>query len=98
MHSVPRIVRAVPQGGVTRPEQGIPVLALLRWHDGREVEVPATATAWTREAVEITWDAPAIGLHADWIPAEDVRRSAQSPRAPVERLPRATTDRPRSRW
>ena len=98
MRSVPRILRVVPQGAVFRPQTPIPVTVLLRWNDGREEDWPATATAWTREAVEITWEAPGIGLRPDWVPASDVRRAGDPPRRPVERLPRATTDRPRPRW
>jgi hypothetical protein len=46
-----------------RPEPpGLPVFARQRWHDGRDTDVPAIATAWTRDAVEIAWDAPGIGL------------------------------------
>jgi hypothetical protein len=56
-------VRAIPQGPITRPERGIPVVAILRWHYGQLSEV--TATAWTRAEVEITWTTlgrPAAGL------------------------------------
>jgi hypothetical protein len=97
MPSVPRIVRAAPRGPVTRPEQGIPVNVLIRWHSGEEVTVPAVATAWTQDAVEITWEAPELGLRSDWIPAGDVSRPdargrrAQSP-------PRNRTGTPKPRW
>jgi hypothetical protein len=81
MTTVPRILRAMPRGGVTRPEIGIPVLALIRWHGGRDVEVPAVAAAWTRDAVEIVWEpVEGAGLRTDWIPADDVRRRG-GPRA-----------------
>ena len=77
MPTMPRIARAVPKGSISRPEPpGLPVFARLRWHDGRDTDVPAIATAWTRDAVEITWDAPGLGLRSDWIAAIDVRRSA----------------------
>jgi hypothetical protein len=80
MAVMPRIQRAVPKGSVTRPEPpGLPVFARLHWHDGRNTDVPAIATAWTRDAVEIAWDAPGIGLRPDWIPAADVRRTAAPP-------------------
>jgi hypothetical protein len=88
MPSVPRILRAVPRGGITRPEQGIPVVAWIRWHSGTVQDVPALATAWTREAVEVTWEAPQQGLRSDWIPAAAVRRGA-SPGGP----PRSRTHR-----
>ena len=69
MAVMPWIQKAVPKGPITLPEPpGLPVFARLRWHDGRDTDVPAIATAWTRDAVEITWDAPGIGLHSDWIP------------------------------
>jgi hypothetical protein len=75
--TMPRIARAIPKGSISRPEPpGLPVLARIRWYDGRDTDVPAIATAWTREAVEITWDAPGLGLRSDWIDARDVRRSA----------------------
>jgi hypothetical protein len=72
---MPRIVRAIPRGPVTRPDHAIPVIASIRWHDGRDTDVPAFANAWTSEAVEITWEAPGLGLRTDWIPAGDVRRT-----------------------
>jgi hypothetical protein len=57
---MPRIVRAVPRGSITgRNRQGCRSSATLRWH-GRDTTVPAIATAWTRDAVEISWDAPGI--------------------------------------
>ena len=88
MAVMPRIQRAIPKGSITRPEPpGLPVFARLRWHDGRDTDVPAIATAWTRDAVEIAWDAPGIGLRSDWIPAADVRRTAADPHAEQARLP-----------
>jgi hypothetical protein len=51
----PDIVRVIPRGSITTPQVGIPVLATIRWRDGREVDVPATAMAWTRDAVEVAW-------------------------------------------
>jgi hypothetical protein len=77
MPSVPRIVRAVPRGPVTRPDRGIPVMARLHWHHGEESDIPALATAWTRDAVEITWELPGGGLRSDWIPAADVARAGR---------------------
>jgi hypothetical protein len=54
MAVIPRIQRAVPRGPITRPEPpGLPVFVRLRWHNGRDTDVPAIATAWTRDAVEI---------------------------------------------
>lgn len=88
MPVMPRIVRAVPWGAIARPEApGLPVFANLRWHDGRDTTVPAIATAWTRDAVEITWDAPGLGLRSDWIPATDVHRTAAEARTTGRRLP-----------
>jgi hypothetical protein len=58
---------------------GPPVFARIRWHDGRDTDVPAIATAWTRDAVEITWDAPGLGLRSDWIHAGDVSRHIPFP-------------------
>src|SRR4051794_15150353 len=85
--SMPHIARAIPRGPITRPEPpGLPVFACLRWYDGRDTDVPAIATAWTRDAVEIAWEAPGLELRADWIPAEDVRRTA-SVMEPSRRLP-----------
>ena len=98
MHAVPRIVRAVPSGPVTRPEHGIPVLASIHWHGGEDMELPAIATAWTREAVEVAWEAPALGMRVDWIPAEDVRRSAGAPPAAGPRTPRVRPQAGRPRW
>jgi hypothetical protein len=65
---------ATPRGPQTRPEVAIPVLATLHATEGGEFDVPASATAWTRDAVEVTWLAPGVGLVSDWVPAGDVRR------------------------
>jgi len=72
--SVPRIIRALPHGPISRPEAGIPVFATIHWANGGEQLVPAIATAWTRDAVEVTWGVDRSGLRSDWIPAEYVRR------------------------
>jgi hypothetical protein len=74
----------------------MPVYAVIRWYDGRDTEVPAMATAWTPEAVEITWDAPGLGLRTDWIPAADVRRTNEKPdTTPRPPNTRGRTTRPR---
>lgn len=96
--AVPRIARAVPKGTISRPEQGIPVLAFLHWYDGRDTEVPAIAVAWTRNAVEIEWEAPAVGTRRDWVAAEDIRRSYDQPRRSSLRLPRGTGQRRAGGW
>jgi hypothetical protein len=99
MPSVPRIVRALPHGPITRPEQGIPVVARLRWHHGVEQDVPATATAWTRDAVEISWEVSVgAGLRSDWIPADGVRRSMEEPTAPLDLPPHTRAGRSKPRW
>jgi hypothetical protein len=99
MSSVPRIVRAVPHGPITRPLQGIPVVAHIRWHHGREHDVPATATAWTQDGVEISWEeTPGSGLRSDWIPATDVRRSLTDPISPVNVPPHTRAGTPKNRW
>jgi hypothetical protein len=93
---MPRIARAIPRGPVSRPEHAIPVFACIRWYDGRDTDVPAFATAWTSDAVEITWEAPGLGLRTDWVPAADVRRTNEQrstePRPPSTR---GRTTRPR---
>jgi hypothetical protein len=85
MTSAPRIRRATPHGAVSRrePGQGLPVVAVIRWQHGINRTVPATATAWTRDAVEISWE-PEIGagLRTDWIPAVDVTREIDLPSPP----------------
>jgi hypothetical protein len=97
MPSVPRIVRLAPHGAITRPAQGIPVLARIRWHHGEEREIPVIAIAWTRDAVEITWE-PGVGdLRSDWIPADDVRRAGDPPK-PVNMPPHTKAGGPRARW
>jgi len=103
MPSVPRIRRAVPHGSVFRrePGQGLPVVALIRWHHGINRTVPATATAWTREAVEIAWE-PEIGagLRTDWIPASDVTREIDIPNLAddVALPPHTVSGEPKQRW
>ena len=88
MPTIPRIVRAVPRGSITRPEPpGLPVMASIRWHDDRDQDVPAIATAWTPVAVEITWDWPHLGLRSSWIPAEDVRRTVDPTGQPAQPAP-----------
>jgi hypothetical protein len=75
--SIPRILRAVPGGDISRPERGIPVIAVIRWHVGGPTEEPALAIAWTREAVEIAWRVPTTGeMRSDWVPVADVRRTS----------------------
>ena len=58
MPSVPRILRAESHGAISRPEQGIPVIA----------------TAWTQTAVEIAWEPAFgdRSLRTDWIRASDL--------------------------
>lgn len=96
LSTMPRIARAVPRGPVTRPDHAIPVIACIRWYDGSDTDLPALANAWTQDAVEIAWEAPGLGLRTDWIPAADVRRPHEPPRA-AQRLPttRGRTTRPR---
>ena len=94
--SPPGIVRIAPHGAITRPAQGIPVLARLRWQHGREQEVPVIATGWTRDAVEIIWEVRVGDLRSDWIPATDVRR-ASDPLTPVNAPPRTPAGGPRAR-
>jgi hypothetical protein len=94
--SVPGIVRTAPHGPITRPAQGIPVLARLRWQHGREQEIPVIATGWTRDAVEIIWEVRVGDLRSDWIPATDVRR-ANDPLRPVNAPPDTHAGRPRAR-
>lgn len=90
MASSQRIQRAMPKGPITTPEHGIPMFALLRWANGADHEIPAIAVAWTRDAVQIEWEAPAQGLRSDWISTGDVWR-AGSPPPPQDAAP------PRSR-
>jgi hypothetical protein len=81
MPAVPRIVREVPKGNVTRPEQGIEVIARLRWHHGPLQLVLVTAVAWTQNAVEIQWEMDAGDKpRTDWIPADDVWRPGGTPK------------------
>jgi hypothetical protein len=82
MASEPNIVRAEPEGPVTRPEHPIPVVARIRWLDGPTMDVPGIARSWTREAVEVTWEWPSQQYRTDWIPAADVRRSWLGPAGP----------------
>jgi hypothetical protein len=98
MPSVPRIVRAAPQGAITRPEHGLPVIIRIRWHHGLDQDVLAIATAWTRDAVQVSWEIETgAGFRMDWIPAEDVRRSLDAP-VPADAPPHTRAGRPRARW
>jgi hypothetical protein len=104
MSSVPRIVRAEPHGSITRSEQGIPVIVTIHWHHGVDQDVLAAATAWTRDAVLVSWEMEVgEGLRADWVSAGDVRRLGEnrpdgkvSP--PVKTPPRTRAGQPRARW
>jgi hypothetical protein len=99
MPSVPRIVRAVPHGPVTRPEHHLPVVVRIRWHHGVEQESLAIATAWTKDAVEVSWEVTiGAGMRSDWIPASDVRRSMDEPSTPVDDAPHTRAGKPRARW
>ncbi len=63
-----------------------------------EQEVPATATAWTRDGVEVSWEVTiGSGLRSDWIPAVDVRRSLTEV-SPVNVPPHTHAGQPRKRW
>jgi hypothetical protein len=98
MTSVPRIVRAVPKGAITRPEQVLPVRVTIHWHHGEDQEVLAIATAWTRDAVQVSWEAEiGKGFQSDWVPVSDVRRSPDAP-ARADAPPRTRAGRPRNRW
>jgi hypothetical protein len=78
MTARPNVVRVTPKGPQTRPEVAIPVLVTLHRPEGGEFDTPASATAWTRDAVEVTWLAPSVGLVSDWVPACDVRRGKEA--------------------
>lgn len=96
MSSLPRIVRAVPHGPITRPEHVLPVVVRIRWHHGVEQEAPAIATAWTKDAVQVSWEVTVgDGLRSDWIPAADVRRSLVDTAAPVNVPPHTRAGKPR---
>ena len=67
--------RLSPTGRVIRPEEGISVVATVRWGANGSAEVLAKATAWTANAVEITWILPGSGSRVDWVPADDISRT-----------------------
>jgi hypothetical protein len=99
MSSVPRIIRAVPQGPVTRAPSPISVVATLRWSTGEATAVPAEAVAWTRQAVEVCWTPPGGPTRSDWIPASDVRRVGGPTFAPAQSDPAPRNpNRHRQRW
>lgn len=55
-----------PASPVTRPAEGLPVIARLRWRHGYK-DVPATAVARCPDAVEIRWqDGRQEPLRSDW--------------------------------
>ena len=67
--------RLSPTGRIIRPEESIRVVATVRWGVDGVAEILATATAWTANAVEISWVMPGSGPRVDWIPADDVSRN-----------------------
>ena len=79
------VVRAMPRGSQFRPELPLPVLVTLHRVRG-EFDAPASATAWTRDAVEVSWLAPE-GLVSTWVPANDVRRGQAASRKNATRCP-----------
>jgi hypothetical protein len=86
--AVPRIARVAPGEPVTRPAEGIPVIARLRWLHGAIQDVPAIAVAWSRAAVEIRWQLePDEPLRCDWIAAGDIRRTLAEPPPNPDRPP-----------
>jgi hypothetical protein len=97
MSVVPRIARAIPHGKITRPADGIPVVARLRWANGQDVDVPAVAIAWTRAAVEVRWQ-HRDEFRTDWIPAGDVRRTMDEPRPDSSRPPSSRGQLRKNRW
>jgi|tagenome__1003787_1003787.scaffolds.fasta_scaffold19033036_1 hypothetical protein len=97
MSAVPRIARAIPHGNITRPADGIPVVARLRWANGQDVDVVAVAIAWTREAVEVRWQNQ-DEFRTDWIPAGDVRRTMEEPEPDVSRPPSSRGQLRKNRW
>ena len=75
----PEIARAEPVGPVHTLDPQVPVWAFIRWEHFRSEELPAVATAYTRDAVLVTWEAPGEGLRSDWLPVVYVRRFSAKP-------------------
>lgn len=73
-----------PAGRVTRPEEGVPVMATVRWGADGSAAVLARVTAWSTNAVEISWVMPGVGPRTDWIAAADVSRTPPSFPAPAD--------------
>jgi hypothetical protein len=97
MSAVPRIARAIPHGTITRPANGIPVIARLRWANGQDADVAAIAVGWTREAVEVRWQNREES-RTDWIPAGDVRRNVEEPPRDSSRPPSSRGQLRKNRW
>ena len=76
------VAQSGPRGPITTAKQPLPVLATLRFLDGLDLDVPAIATAWTKDSVQVVWEQPNIGLSREWIPAHDVLRG----RAAINRI------------
>lgn len=85
MTMVPRILRSLPHGPISRPGTSVPVTARLRWANGQQTDVSALAVAWTYDSVEIRWEYRGES-RTDWISATDVRSQPEPP-TPEERLP-----------
>lgn len=94
MTSEPDIVSVAPRGPITRPQLPIPVLATLHRSRGDALDVPAAATAWTRDAVEVTWVAAQGGLSSGWIPAADILRGKPAEERIHSIRARTALDRP----
>lgn len=70
----PRMQRASPEGKITRVEIGVPVAAVIRWHQQEPSITSALVVAWTQKDVEIDWITPWGDRRQDWIQAGDVKR------------------------
>jgi hypothetical protein len=97
MSAVPRIARVIPHGAITRPADGIPVVARLRWANGEDVDVVAVAIAWTRQSVEIRWQYYGE-FRTDWISPADVRRTMSEPAPDPSRPPSSRGQFKKNRW
>ena len=75
MASVPRIRRAVVvEAEIYRPTAAVPVIASLHWGgSGMTQQVEGLATAWTRSAVELSWEWQGE-RRTDWVEARCIKR------------------------
>lgn len=76
------VVAAQDTAGATKPKKPVPVLVKLTFVNGRRMELPSFAHAWSKTHVLVAVDWPMsyyTTVKQVWLPASDVRRRPVEP-------------------